>query len=184
MFKINRIHSIFDCKACDQLLEDPISLPCGETICSKDIESMYISSSDNEQNEINCLFCQAVHVQPSGGFPTDTRVQKMLKLQLDELVFESMFDNCKNVLSELNVKVQSLQVMENDPDYFICEYFGQIINQVDAHRENLKMKIDMYYYDVITNIKQLEAACKINGKSSRIIFFEDDNFYLFLGFKL
>lgn len=159
MFKIDKLHSVFDCKACDRILEDPIVLPCGETICKKDLDGFPI-----ENNEIECKFCMGKHVQSESGFPTDKRIQKMLKIQLDQLVFESMFENCRNVLNELNYKVQELSVMENDPDYYIYEYFSKIINQVDTIRESLKMNIDIYYYDVISEIKKMENACKMNAK--------------------
>lgn len=86
----------------------------------------------------------------------------MLKLHLHNLVNESMFENCRTVLNELNAKAQEMTTLELDPEYYIFEYFSGIINQVDAYRESLKLKIDVYYFDVIAEIKRAEGQCKEN----------------------
>ena len=48
MYKIEKLHSIFDCQVCKQILEDPIILPCGETICRKDLEILKIDEFMNK----------------------------------------------------------------------------------------------------------------------------------------
>jgi hypothetical protein len=185
MFKrFERMHSVFECRVCQQILEDPIILPCGETICKKDLEllgnhsscmssspastdssfSFHSSSSNGARDFIRCKFCGLDHEQPEAGFPQDKRVQKMLKLQLDSLVYESLFDNCRSVLNELNLRAQEMTALERDPEFFLFEYFSEIINQVDAFREGLKLKIDAYYFDMIAEIKAAESQCKLNCK--------------------
>ncbi len=35
MFKIDKVKTLFDCSLCNQLLVDPVTIPCGNSICKK-----------------------------------------------------------------------------------------------------------------------------------------------------
>ena len=43
------IRKAITCKICTQILESPVVLPCGESICEKHIDSM--------EHEISCRSC-------------------------------------------------------------------------------------------------------------------------------
>ncbi len=38
MFKIDQVKNLFDCDQCNQLLVDPIALPCGNSVCKKHVD--------------------------------------------------------------------------------------------------------------------------------------------------
>ncbi len=49
--------SFLDCVVCENILIDPVSLPCGKTICKTHADEFLIK----------CYFCQEQHIAPSNG---------------------------------------------------------------------------------------------------------------------
>lgn len=71
------------CGYCKNFYEQPIILPCHETICRKDLDHLWNYDEIKMQNEptrsVHCPFCNAGHQEPVSGFPEDKKTQAFLK---------------------------------------------------------------------------------------------------------
>jgi hypothetical protein len=174
MHKLDKILDWFKCGYCQKQFEEPVIVPCLETICRKDLISLL-----NGQNSFQCPFCNNEHKKPIDDFHIDRRTQKMMDLEINKLNFEdniSNFAKCKNELSFINEKIADIDKILNDPNNYIYEYFEQIINQVDSQREYLKQAIDIHSEEMINNIKQIRKDHKIFEEKDEIIS-QDLNLY-------
>jgi hypothetical protein len=50
--------------------------------------------------------------------------------------------------------------MKNDPNYFIYNYLYEIKNQCDIKRENLKLKIDNHFDNILNEIENFQMECE------------------------
>ena len=67
MFQLEKIDSLFNCEICQNVLEDPVILPCGHLFCQKHTE---------EINKTECMFCSEKHKAPMNKkFAKSTRAQ-------------------------------------------------------------------------------------------------------------
>jgi hypothetical protein len=69
------------------MFQDPVMLPCGETVCNICITD-YIedhSSSDNSSGQFKCCLCEEEHLIPAQGFPKSKTIQKILELKAEKV---------------------------------------------------------------------------------------------------
>ena len=67
----NKIKQVLSCKKCNQLLDEPKILPCGETICSKCQSMLQI----DETNHFDCIICSNKHtIMPKIGLPINKMI--------------------------------------------------------------------------------------------------------------
>ena len=166
MNKINSISNVFKCNFCNAQLEDPIHLPCFETICRKDSEKL-LGSADTFQ----CTFCEQTHTRPVNGFPSDKRLKNLLDLQLNQINFAKMFthyDACIFDLSQLNAQLDTIESIEKEPDDFIYSYFEDIINQVDIQRDKLNEAIEDYSEELVKTLQKIKSQFQLSIKAGKI----------------
>ena len=141
MYKFETLNSLFSCHVCNQLLKDPISLPCGETICKIHFDE-----------SLECFLCSETHVVPKSGFKINIILQKQLEIQLNTLNINFKdFDKCKLLIRELKASLNGIETLERDPAYYITEHFQELNRQVDLRREKLLL-ILLYTYSTIFNL--------------------------------
>jgi hypothetical protein len=120
--KIEEFHSLFNCNYCKKLLENPILLPCGESLCKKDLCELCVID-----DRFKCPFCEKEHIQPFDGFPLDKRMQKMIDLKVNQLDFGPIYNNCKRALKNLTDQYSELDTLKHDlNDFLIGNLFTMI----------------------------------------------------------
>ena len=155
MFKTDQINSIFNCTVCSKVLHEPISLPCGETICR---------GHSDEVCSNKCSFCDKDHALPEDGFPTNKLIQKQLTLQLNTIDINfSQFNDSRKLIEDLNKDLREIEsCIGNDPATFIYDYFGELSRQVDLRRETLIKGIHEHSDTLIQKIARLKEECMAN----------------------
>ena len=174
MSQIDAFKNTFKCNLCSGLVEKPILLPCGETICEKDLKTFFENSLDRFQ----CTLCDEEHELPKKGFPSNKSLQKLLDLQVNQIDFNRShpkYQECKNKLEEVEEKMKEIQLIEADPENFVCSYFENIINQVDIQREKLVEEIHLYSEKTIETIKKAKDECLLIDKKIELIPRECEN---------
>lgn len=73
------LRSAMTCGYCKSFYEQPIILPCHETICRKDLANLYTKSDDTKIRSVKCPFCPNLHEEPVSGFAEDKKTQAVLK---------------------------------------------------------------------------------------------------------
>lgn len=152
--KIDDFKSTFDCKLCSKLLEKPVTLPCGVTICQKHIEV-------KKENKWLCLICNRVHAEPDNGFQINEFISKLLEMGINQIKLSPTHEFCKNTLEDLDEHMKILEIFASDPDNYVYSYFEELKRKVDLRRENLKQEIDEYSAAKIKEINQLQSQCHL-----------------------
>ena len=117
--KIEEFHDLFNCSLCKKPLENPIILPCGESLCKKDINELQAPD-----DKLTCPFCLKEHSQPYEGFPADKRMQKMIDLKVNQLDFGPIYNNCRKALKGLSEQFTELDLLKHDLNDFLIGKSG------------------------------------------------------------
>jgi len=160
MFKFGKINALFNCEICQEILKEPIILPCGKTICKAHSE---------EISKDKCILCNKTHKIPEDGFLINELVQNIIenKLHTLDLNFDQ-FKNSREIIENLNKRLKEIEAIRNDPDNFIAEYFYELNRQVDLRREKLFQEIQQYSDELIQKIDVLRQECLNNSKNTKI----------------
>jgi hypothetical protein len=78
--KIEKKNQKFKCQLCNDPVQNPIILPCGNVICFKELEQCCINNLIK-----NCQFCHKDHVKPTDGFVAMKTLDELMGLDEDEI---------------------------------------------------------------------------------------------------
>jgi WD40 repeat protein len=141
---------ICEFKDCKLILEYPVTLPCGFTLCREHLIKV--------DDKFKCWFCGLEHFVPENGFAINQAFTKMMRNCLDK---NSLHQQTKLKFDELHLLIEEYEKIK--PDLYIYDYFADIIRKVDLHREELIKDINEKYDDIIQRLKTKENNCKINS---------------------
>ena len=136
---------------CKMIFEHPVTLPCGESLCLKHIERCI--------EKFKCSFCDEEHQIPqNGGFKMNKTINmlmnKFLKIDPFRKEIYAAFDKLVNLIDDYE---------KIDPESYIFDNLGEIINKVDLHREELIKEINDKYNEIIKRLKEKGLQCKLNA---------------------
>jgi hypothetical protein len=148
MFKSDQISSLFNCAFCSKVLHDPITLPCGNTVCK-------IHSSEISQDK--CFLCNKNHSVPEDGFQINTLIQEQLNAQLHTLNHNfSQFNESRKIIDALNKEFNEIESIHKDPENYISEHCYELNRQVDLKRETMIKDIHEHSDSLIQKIALLK----------------------------
>ena len=113
MSQIDAFNDTFKCNLCNKVLQSPIILPCGETICEKDLKILYINAK-----VFQCFLCDEEHQQPKKGFPSNRNLQTQLDLQVNKIDLSKnhpKYDECKKIFREIEENTKETDLILRDP---------------------------------------------------------------------
>ena len=73
-----------------------------------------------------------------------------------------IFDACKKEIEHAKEQMNRIEVLENNSESYIYDYYEEIKRQVDLRREVLKQKIDDYSDELINSIEQNKLSKIVN----------------------
>ena len=157
MFNLKEINKLLNCAICSQLLCNPISLPCGKTVCKEHSEEVF---------EEKCRFCEIIHTLPEGGFQINSLINGLLSNQLSTLDIKfSKFNDSKKLIEDLNNRFSKIVSVHNDPSKYISEYFKHLRKQVYDRNDKIIQKTELYSNELIKKIDILYQECKAEAPS-------------------
>ena len=119
------IQKVITCVNCYSILDSPVVLPCGHSICKK-------HANQTEKNT-SCGMCGIDHLTPSIGFTEDIILGYITKCQI------AYFDEEKKKCDNLHQQIDNLL---KDPASFTYEEINEIRNQIQLKGEGMKKRID------------------------------------------
>jgi hypothetical protein len=168
MFKIDQVKNLFDCEQCNQLLVDPVALPCGNSLCKRHLDDL-LENTPTEMNKFECELCEKKHSIPEDGFAINKRIQNALNIKLSTLKLNPVYEECKTEINEAKMNIQMIENLDKDPENFIFEYFEKLKRQVDLRREKLKLELDNNSDEIIQSIESAKDNCiKVSTESKRL----------------
>ena len=134
---------------CGLILEKPVTLLCRNTLCRQHL--------DGFETKFKCYFCNKQHSVPEDGFYVNETIEQKIEnfYQSDSLRKEA-----KESLSKLNDIIYDYDQI--DPEGYIFDYIGLILNRVDLHRDEMIDEIIVKSKEMIKQLKDKEQMCKSN----------------------
>jgi hypothetical protein len=78
----------------------------------------------------------------------------MLKVEkLKSSSLSPVFEECTKEIKNAKDNLLKVELLEQNAEYYIYEYFEDIKRQVDIRREDLKCKIDNYSDEIIESVE-------------------------------
>ena len=152
MFKIERMKRLLDCDLCNEVIIDPVTMPCGYSICKTHLDNKMTDKSNNKGSYI-CEICKEEHAFPKKGFMINRRLQSLLEIELNTLKASPIFDECKKEIKEAMKTMREVELLETNSERYIFDYFEKIKRQIDKRGEDLKFKIDKYSEEMIKSVE-------------------------------
>jgi hypothetical protein len=152
---------LLKCLLCKQRFDIPKLLPCGESVCKQCIENMCSIVSNKT---IHCSLCDADHVVPDEGFPTQKLIVNMLNMQREAM--------CNRGSALLNQTVRLVDTAEKKIKNFMYNIKESRL-EVHVYCEKMRKRIDEASYNVFMNflkcnremyekVQQYEQKCYKN----------------------
>lgn len=141
---MEKIHELLKCKYCQERLENPVVLPCGETICEEHIRE--------EDEQIECKICCKKHEIPVSGLTRNKLVARLIEATQQSSHHKSHGVKVKapkhgqETLNRVEKLLQDYQQFNSTRVVQIYDFFGKLTNQVDIIREenNHTLTDDVY----------------------------------------
>ena len=94
-------------------------------------------------------------------------VQKMLISKLHKLNINfDKFDESKKLVEDLNKQFRTIETFQNDPEYYIDEYFVELTRQVDLRRERLFESIGLHSELMVQQIGEWKSGLLTRAKEN------------------
>ena len=146
------------CQYCNQIYKQPITLPCGDSICKHHIEELI---SNNSINKFNCPLCNKENLNQE--LNPNKILEKLIKIELHEFKINPIYET---VLNNLKTEIGNLEAIVKDPENYIYEEISELKRQVDLDREKIKSEIDDLADDIIEKLESYEQRFKAEFKSN------------------
>ena len=152
------------CLTCMKILNLPVFLPCGHTICKHHVDK----AIENNETNIKCSICDKfIHI-PQDGFVGN----RVLENLLDEMrkssfgeKFKSDYNLAVKTSDSFEELLEELSRIKNDPEMKINTVISELRNKVDLKREEIKNEIDRKALTLIERIDEFEKECKANSSN-------------------
>jgi hypothetical protein len=121
------------CSQCQKILNKPILLPCGDTICKEHLHEKKVL----KENLITCKICkQEFHDVKSNEFKSNNLVAKQIEdeifLSENEKKLKQKIEDSFRIIHHLNEQLYERKV---SADLNSFEHFQEIRRLIDLHRE-------------------------------------------------
>ncbi len=136
-FDTTKVNSILICNNCEERLDIPKSLPCGEVICSICASSIQIND-----NKFTCLLCKNKHEMPIDGLPNSKLLLKLLAIEPTKVSRGKLFDTLERLLDEIQKKRNFIKLGIESSNYLIKEYCIDLRNSVQLTVEEAIQQIN------------------------------------------
>lgn len=159
------MNSLLKCLICHNILEQPVILSCGCTICKKHVIDQAFKDLDS-----TILFCPKCCVNndiPEKGFPSNSLAVSLLEIKLDEVHLGFEHKVAVESFNDLKELVQELKRFEENPELVIHQKFDDLRNKIDLRREEEKLKIDNEALRLIKDLDDYEKSYISNTKDKK-----------------
>jgi hypothetical protein len=155
---MNQLSDAIKCVNCRNVLEKPVSLPCGCSICEK--------HTQNVSGAILCCSCEIDHKLPDNGrFPPTKALNKILEAQFSTIDFGKEHNGAKLMCSRLEELLANIDNIIKDPFNFTYEVIEYLKNVAQLKVDETKLQLDNNLACLITKLDEFKAKTKENFKS-------------------
>jgi hypothetical protein len=152
-FKMSKRKANWTCSYCSKILQDPILLPCDDSICCVHLSEKAIVNA----NRIKCNKCNQEHQIKENQFRSINAFKKLITDQtyLSEEEISIKHELEKSIQKFFKIHDQFIQ-NETKLERVVFEHFEEMRSQIDQHRDKLKEKIDQIVLAMKDETKSFE----------------------------
>lgn len=159
---MNVLKEAITCCDCKKILETPVFVPCGKSVCIRHLKNL-------PDNRYDCKSCGQQHKANRENMFVNTALENLIKANLDKFDFGEeylkAFDYCK----QLRHLTDQLDELRKDPAYFIDDTIAKLKNQAEILREEWKLTIDAETNQLIGELNEYERICKCNLETNEFV---------------
>lgn len=138
------------CPICNNLLRDPVFLPCQNTVCSYHVEVCRL-----------CLLCQKTHERPIENLNLDNLEKDALQPYFYASEYEKLTKvNLEKAYIELDYLLKKNTQKEIELDLFFAEHFINIKHQINEKRKDLVLEIEKISDRMLHQVIEYERLFK------------------------
>ncbi len=151
------INELICCKLCRQILNNPVLLPCGETICEKHEELFRVKSTSR------CQFCDKDHkLGRAEHFPLNKMAAGFLAGEISKLDFGESYKHTTKLMEGLNDVHDKYSEIRSKAEDLISAKFLAMRNKVALVREQIIQRVKSCSAKILAEIDSAEHDCKAN----------------------
>jgi len=153
-YEETQINNVLNCIKCNQRLDEPRMLPCGEIICNYCQISIEINN-----NQFKCFICNEYHLMPKEGLTISKRLLKILALEPKEVYRSKEVDALKNHLNDFQQKINLFAFGINNGVDRIKQHCLDLKNKVQLRTEEVIEQLQDHSAQLVKEIEQFEKIC-------------------------
>jgi len=150
-FDPNQVNNLLNCKNCNERLDEPRLLPCGDNICSACAQSIKLNGK-----QYDCLVCSNKHKMPKSGLPKIKAIAEMLSFKTINISRGKAFDSLKINLNDLFNKSNIFKHRLGHRDDYVKEHCNEIRNKVQLATEEAILQINKFNERLIDKVDEYE----------------------------
>jgi hypothetical protein len=164
---MNKVSNAIRCVNCRNVMDSPVFLPCGCSICEKHTRD----ASINKETSLLCCKCEIEHEVPTNGrsFPPNAALAEIIDAQLGNLTFGHEHNDAKESCARLDELLTTIECILKDPNNFNYEAIEYLKSVAQLKADESKMRIDDNLTHLITKLDEFKANCKSNLGSSEYL---------------
>lgn len=146
------------CCDCEKVLEKPILMPCGQSVCLRHVENV-------PNNIYGCKSCGQEHKTNPEYLFINKGLENLIKANLDKIPFSYEYTKAFDYCQQLNDLIMEFELLKKDSSNFVNQIIGKLKNQTELIREEYKLIIDTNANKLIDELNEYEREC--NSKLER-----------------
>lgn len=164
------LDKILACNVCNKYFINPVSLPCGSSVCKEHVvlvpnEHQPMMQNNEHQPMVynyKCHVCHQDHKTLEDGFPLNGGLIDLLKLNLhlDQQTLKEM-----KLINEYETVLIDISLLCKDPYNYVFKYVSAIRNKIDLRREKIIERAHLLSDEMLNKLKVFEDECKGNLKN-------------------
>ena len=138
------------CPICNNILRDPVFLPCQNTVCSYHTEVCRL-----------CYLCQKTHERPVEHLDLDNVEEDAIKPYFYASEYEKLTKvNLEKAYIELDYLLKKNTQKEIELDLFFAEHFVNIKHQINEKRKDLSLEVEKISERMLHQVTEYERLFK------------------------
>jgi hypothetical protein len=159
---MEEIEDSIKCSECNRVLETPILLPCGDSICQK-----HIINADHK--EYCCRLCHTIIRTQERVFPINKALAKIINTRIQKIKLTSEYEYAYSSCKKLKRVVDDFNLLRQKPYHFIDQVIEPLVAETNVIREDFKRKIDAKADELVDKVRVYSNECKSKVNSLEII---------------
>jgi hypothetical protein len=157
-FDSNEVNTLLNCKKCENRLDEPSLLACGNSICSYCLKSIIL---DINKRKFDCIICDDLHEMPLLGLPTNNLAKQMLSIKGIDISRGENFNILHENLKKIQKKTNNLKYNLTNPNDYLKEHFIELRNKLQLTCEDKCMKLNDKCQEMIYEIDKYAINLKV-----------------------